>query len=90
MSKRMSQPATPAATMVTILPHHLEAGPCCPVPSHPFGDFKDKPAQGSATDADPDQLTGLLSVVCGSDMLMPAPFDQFIMRAHIAILSCLA
>jgi hypothetical protein len=37
--------------MVTILPHHLEAGLCCPVPSHPFGDFKDKPAQGSEADA---------------------------------------
>src|SRR5580704_4829477 len=31
--------------------HHLEAGLCCPVPSHPFGDFKDKPAQGSKADA---------------------------------------
>ena len=27
------------------------SGLCCPVPSHPFGDFKDKPAQGSEADA---------------------------------------
>jgi hypothetical protein len=40
--------------MVTILPHHLEAGLCCSVPSHPFGDFKDKPAQGSEAD-DPEK-----------------------------------
>jgi hypothetical protein len=47
----MSQPPSPAATIVTILPHHLESRSVLPVPSHPFGDFKDKPAQRSEADA---------------------------------------
>src|ERR1700722_18271395 len=49
MSKRMSQPPSPAATIATILPRHLEAVGCS-VPSHPLGDFEKKPAQaGKAT-----------------------------------------
>ena len=32
-------------------PSSFLSGLCCPVPSHPFGDFKDKPAQGSEADA---------------------------------------
>jgi hypothetical protein len=57
MIKRISQPAAPAATMVITLPHHLGrlagvgSGLCCPVPSHPLGDFKNKPAEGSEADA---------------------------------------
>jgi hypothetical protein len=51
MSKRKSQPPSPAATIVTMLPHHLEAGPCCPVRSHPLGDFEDEPAEGGEASA---------------------------------------
>jgi hypothetical protein len=47
----MSQPPIPAAAIVTILPHHLEAVCAASVPSHPFGDFKDKPAQRREADA---------------------------------------
>ena len=51
MSKGKSQRPGPAATIVTMLLHHLEAGPCCPVPSHPLGDFEDEPAEGEEANA---------------------------------------
>jgi hypothetical protein len=86
----MGQPPSPAATIVTILPHHLEevrAARFLQVRSAILKTSQPRAAQRMPTS---DQLTGLLSVVCGSDMLMPASFDQFIMRAYVAILSCLA
>ena len=60
MSKGMSQPPSPAATIATILPHHLEAGPCCSVPSHPLGDFEDKPPEGGDADA-PERMRDILA-----------------------------
>jgi hypothetical protein len=56
MSKRMSQPPSPAATIVTILPSSSRKQVRAAVPSHPFGDFKDKPAQGRKADA-PEGMT---------------------------------
>jgi hypothetical protein len=52
----MSQPAAPAATIVTALfLNHLgrvdNVRSGWPVPSHPLGDLKDKPAKGSEADA---------------------------------------
>ena len=51
MSKRKSQPPSPAATIVTMLPIILKQVRAALFPQHPLGDFEDEPAEGGEANA---------------------------------------
>ena len=57
MSKRKSQPPSPAATIVTMLPIILKQVRAALFHHIPLGDFEDEPAEGGEANA-PEFFTG--------------------------------